>query len=244
MARRERLTIDELSRETEVSSRNIRYYQTRGLLPAPTVKGRTGYYDDRHVERLELIQELQNEGLNLQAISWLLGGSGAVASEELRALKRSVLDSWITDEPVEVEPRSLRRQIDVDDDRFDALEDRAMTLGLLERTDAGTYRVLLPGVLAAGGELAEMGVSFERALDVLEEMRDHAAAVADAYVRIFDEAVVAPWDARGRPEKEFAAVTDAVDRLRPLAGEALLGVFRQVMSEVIADRLAEAVVEE
>lgn len=243
MARRERFTIDELSHHTEVSSRNIRYYQTRGLLPAPTVKGRTGYYDQRHVERLELIQELQNEGLNLQAISWLLGGAGAVASDQLRALKRSVLDSWITDEPVEVDEKSLRRQTDVDDERFQSLVERALELGLLEERDDDGYLVLLPGVLAAGAELAGMGVTFERALDVLEEMRTHARAVADAYVRIFDEAVVAPWDARGRPEKEFQAITESVDRLRPLAGEALLGVFRQVISEVIATRLAETVPE-
>lgn len=239
MARRERLTIDELSHQTEVSSRNIRYYQTRGLLPAPTVKGRTGYYDERHVERLDLIAELQGEGLNLQAISWLLGGSGAVASDELRALKRSVLDSWVTDEPVEISVKNLRRQAGNDDEDFEALEERAIGLQLLERVDDDTYRVLLPGVLAAGAELANMGVGFDRALDVLEEMRGHASSIAASYVRIFDEAVVAPWDARGRPEGEFAAIGEAVDRLRPLAGEALLGVFRQVIGDVIADTLAE-----
>ena len=56
-----RLTIDELAHATGVSSRNIRYYQTRGLLPPPAVEGRLGYYDRRHVERLRLIQELQAE---------------------------------------------------------------------------------------------------------------------------------------------------------------------------------------
>ncbi len=70
--RAKQLTIDELAQESGVSSRNIRYYQTRGLLPPPELSGRLGYYDRRHLERLALIQELQSEGLNLQAIGWLL----------------------------------------------------------------------------------------------------------------------------------------------------------------------------
>jgi hypothetical protein len=51
---------------------------------------------------LKLIQELQAEGLNLQAIGWLLGGAGGVDSDELRRLKRSMLDSWVGDEPIEL----------------------------------------------------------------------------------------------------------------------------------------------
>jgi DNA-binding transcriptional MerR regulator len=242
VARKERMTIDELAHEVGVSSRNIRYYQTRGLLPPPTVRGRTGYYGDRHVERLRLIQELSNEGLNLQAIGWLLGGASAVDSEELRRLKRAVLDGWVVEEPLEVSRKELIRGFGVGDTGIDdPLIERAVELELIAPTDdPDRWQVLLPVVLAAGTELREMGAEVARSLDVLEVMREHAQAVADAYVQLFDEAVLAPWDARGRPADEWHETREAVERVRPIAGEALLAVFRQVMAEAVAERIVGA----
>jgi len=241
MASKQRMTIDELTQQTGVSSRNIRYYQTRHLLPAPTVKGRTGYYDDRHVERLTLIQELQAEGLNLQAIGWLLGGSAGVASDELRRLKRAVLDGWVTDEPIEVDGPTALDGLGITIDQVDEeTARRAIGLGLAEPIGNGEmWRILLPAVLAAGKELREMGVPTERMLDVLATMREHAQAVARTYVRLFDEAVLAPWDARGRPAEEWPAIREAVERIRPLAGQALLAVFNQVMSQAVAGSVEE-----
>ena len=53
------LTIDELARETGMTVRNIRAHQSRGLLPPPEVRARTGYYGPDHAARLTLIKELQ-----------------------------------------------------------------------------------------------------------------------------------------------------------------------------------------
>ena len=66
------LTIDELAREAGVTSRNIRAYQTRGLLPSPRMEGRVGYYDDNHLARLRYIASLQERGFSLAAIQCLL----------------------------------------------------------------------------------------------------------------------------------------------------------------------------
>ena len=238
MARRDQLTIDDLAATTGVSSRSIRYYQTRSLLPPPRVKGRQGFYDQRHVDRLALIGELQEEGLNLQAIGWLLGGGGGVDSDELRRLKRAVLDGWVSEEPMRISEKELAKAL-AQREWDDAVMQRAVALGLLDPVDGeDAFDVRLPSVLAAGGELGEMGLSPDRLLDVLEEMRASARAVAEAYVKVFDEAVLAPWDARGRPEDEWASIREAVDRIRPLAGEALLAVFRQMMADIIAEQIA------
>ena len=48
-------TIDQLAAHTGVPSRTIRFYQSRGALPAPVRRGRKAYYGPTHVERLELI---------------------------------------------------------------------------------------------------------------------------------------------------------------------------------------------
>src|SRR2546428_10531477 len=66
------LTIDELAHRTGMTVRNIRAHQSRGLLPPPEVRARTGYYGTEHVARIELIRELQGEGFNLESIRRLL----------------------------------------------------------------------------------------------------------------------------------------------------------------------------
>ena len=58
------LTIDQLAQRTGMSARNIRAHQSRGLLAPPTLRGRTGYYNDEHVARIELIQRLQADGFH------------------------------------------------------------------------------------------------------------------------------------------------------------------------------------
>lgn len=242
LRRRRELTIDELAHETGVSSRNIRYYQTRGLLPPPQVKGRSGVYGQQHIDRLALLDELKAEGLNLQAINFLLGGGENVDNEELRGLKRAILDSWGTSEPVEMTLEDLAAQLDIEDDEeLGAYFERALGLGMLQDTDEdGTVRVLLPDILTAGRELMSMGVGFDRALDVLATIREHAGAIAEAYVEMFDEAVLAPWDARGRPDEEWRDIRESVERLRPIAGDALLAVFNQLIAEAITQSLTSA----
>jgi DNA-binding transcriptional MerR regulator len=60
--------IDELAEETGISSRTIRYYQQEGLLPKPVNRGKFAYYNEDHLKRLKLIQELKNNFLPLKEI--------------------------------------------------------------------------------------------------------------------------------------------------------------------------------
>ena len=73
----DRITIGELADRTGMSVRNIRAHQSRGLLAPPRVQGRTGYYDQGHVDRIELIRELQEEGFNLEAIRRIIADAVA-----------------------------------------------------------------------------------------------------------------------------------------------------------------------
>ena len=67
------LTIEELAAETGMTVRNIRSHRARGLLPAPEVRDRVGYYGQPHLARLRMIQELPADGFNLKGIERLLG---------------------------------------------------------------------------------------------------------------------------------------------------------------------------
>jgi hypothetical protein len=71
------------------------------------------------------------------------------------------------------------------------------------------------------------------ALDVVEELRRHAQAVARAYVRLFLDHVWRPFEEAGSPEAEWPRVSEAFERLRPLASESLLAIFQLTMTETV-----------
>ena len=92
------LTVEQLAYETGMSVRNIRNHQSRGLLPPPEVRARTGYYGPEHVARLRLIQEMQGEGFKLSAISRLIGEHGADA-DRFVGLRQAVTAPFATEAP-------------------------------------------------------------------------------------------------------------------------------------------------
>src|SRR6266568_8503418 len=66
------IPIDELAARVDMSPRNIRAHQSRGLLPPPIRKGRVACYGEEHEDMLLRIKELQARGYNLAAIDALL----------------------------------------------------------------------------------------------------------------------------------------------------------------------------
>jgi DNA-binding transcriptional MerR regulator len=65
------LTVDQLARLAGTTTRNIRAFQTMGLLPRPVLSGRTGIYRQEHLDRLRTILRLQAQGFSLGALASL-----------------------------------------------------------------------------------------------------------------------------------------------------------------------------
>src|SRR3954465_1428317 len=78
------LTIDQLAQKTGMTVRNLRAHQSRGLLPPPEVRGRTGFYGPEHIARVELIKEPQADGFNLDLIRKLLDGAAGQSTQLLK----------------------------------------------------------------------------------------------------------------------------------------------------------------
>jgi DNA-binding transcriptional MerR regulator len=74
------LTITELAERVGMTARNIRAYQSRGLVHSPRIQGRIARYGGDHVARLELISSLQGEGFTLAAIKRLIDTPDSYAS--------------------------------------------------------------------------------------------------------------------------------------------------------------------
>lgn len=224
------LTIDELARHSGMTARTLRAHQSRGLLPPPTVRARTGYYGADHVARLELIKELQDDGLTLDAIKQLLDSTGGSTEEVLRFTRR--LRGLFYEEE--------RQIVDLDElaERWGrpgsgALR-RALELGLLRDLGDGRFEESSPRLSRAVQELSGIGVGLDEILDASEELRSLVDGVAELYIDIFLDAVWLPFEAEGKPDERWPAVHDRLERLQSLAEESLLAMFELVIAERIA----------
>jgi DNA-binding transcriptional MerR regulator len=229
------LTIDELARRAGMTVRNVRAHQSRGLLPPPEIRGRTGYYGVEHVDRLELIKDLQAEGFSLEVIGRILERSpGATAAEVLR-FTRALTEPFGDEQPEIVTQEEL---LDHWGGQLSPkLAERVQKLGFVRAIGDGRYEILSPRLYAASEELGRLGIPLETALDVTATVKRHAQGVADEYVKLFLEKIWRPFEEAGEPESRWPEVREAFERLRPLAVESLVAIFQIVMTEAVEKAL-------
>jgi len=224
-----KMTIGELARRTGMTIRNIRAHQTRGILPPPEVHGRTGYYTEDHVARIELTREMQAEGLNLEAIRRVLESSEG-SSREIIDFARAVRAPFEDETPEIFEERELAGAWGAE--KFDPkLIARIERVGIMRLLPDGKAEVLSPRLQRAGAALIELGVSPQAAVETAETLRSHSEGVARTFVELFVREIWEPFDKAGRPEEDWAKVREALDRMRPLASDALLAMFQITMGE-------------
>ena len=215
------LTIDELARETGMTVRNIRSHASRGLLPPPEVRARTGYYGPDHVARLRLILELQSAGHSLAGIKHLLSSADGSTAEEVLGFARTLLQPYESETPEVVTAEELRERFG---ELPEKLQLKTVRLGAIVPLGEDRFEVPSPALLRAGETLREMGVPAERIIGILEQISRSTDSVAEQFVKLFVEQF---WSG---PEADLGEVREAVERLRPIASEAVVAVFQQRMS--------------
>ena len=232
------MTIEQLAHETGMSVRNIRNHQTRGLLPAPEIRARTGFYGEAHVERLRLIQQMQSEGLKLSAIERLLGGDGDWA-ERFVGLRRAMTA------PLETEAAEIITLAELEA-RFGPISGnarslyKAQKLGVLVNLGDGTFEAPSPSLLRAAEEVVARGVPIDAALKAIERVKRSAESAAETFVRLFMDELWKPFAADGQPDEHWPHITESIERLRPIAVEALLAVFKPAMAAEIEEAFGKA----
>lgn len=240
-----RLRIDELAREAGTTSRNVRAYQARGLLPAPELDGRTGYYGEEHLRRLEIIGDLQKRGFSLEAIrhtldAWSQGGDLA----HLVGF-RNIVAAPLSDE----QPQSLTAE-DVFARFPEAADDpdlvsRAVELGLIDVEEDGTFSAASPFLIEAGAALVSAGVPLEAILDLVEAIRPDLADVAAHFVGLVSDHLAVPALENVSDPEDFNAVIESIRQLRPIALEVVRPMMAREMDAAIENaiqrRAADAV---
>jgi DNA-binding transcriptional MerR regulator len=236
------MTINELAQRTGMTVRNIRAHQTRGLLPPPLVRGRTGYYNQEHVARIELTREMQADGLNLEAIRRVLE-SGNGAATEIFDFTRAIRAPFEEEAPEIIELKELidlwRKE--VEEGKGVEMMERGEKLGVVRALPQGQVEVISPRMLQAGAALAELGIGADAVFLVAEKLRREVDNIARVFVGLFLAEVWEPFEAEGRPEGDWPKVREALDRTRPLGADVLMGVFQIAMAEATDKAMARTI---
>jgi len=196
-------TVEALSAATGVSVRNIRAYQTGGLLPPPRLQGRLGLYDDQHVAKLSLIRDLRQQGFKLDTIKGLLDQAPGGAWGEYALIGQLFSKTFFT---VERPQRKALRDMAVHWGEGASEADRARLAsnGLYRAVDADNVEMLSPALERIGIQLAEMRVPLNLVLDLQDTLVSHARVIAQAYVeKLFLQEVL-----RMAHEAEVAGAVD------------------------------------
>jgi DNA-binding transcriptional MerR regulator len=213
----ELLTIDQLAARTGLTVRNIRSHVTRGLLPPPLLKGRTGFYGLQHVARLQLVTSLQEQGFNLAAITKLVSGLAA---------------PWLT-EPAEIwNEAELAAGFGLMPDP--ELVQRLRKLGVLDRMPDGLIEVRNPAIIRVGRRLAELGYGIEDLMTVLRVLMQQSRVVAEAFVQMFLDVQWKDYVEAGMPAERLPGLQSLIEQLQPLASQAVIAAFQQAMTDATA----------
>lgn len=230
-ALRELMTLDELCNRVGMSVRNVRFYTTRGLVPPPIRRGRSGYYSPEHVVRLELVAELQAHGFTLSAIEKYVSRIPEDASPADIALQRSMLTPWMSEAPevvtrAELEERAGRS---LTADELEALQ----IMGIVR--PAGRRFEVVRSYLSVGMGLIETGYPMDAALAVQKVYAAHGRAIAEELDQIFRTMVMPTFKEKGLQAEQIQAV---VERLKPLSISALVAAYEIAVDEMKRESIA------
>ncbi|WP_460852429.1 MerR family transcriptional regulator [Nocardioides montaniterrae] len=213
------VSLTELATRLDLSVRTIRFYQSRGLIPPPIRRGRSGYYDDGHIARLELIQELQRHGLTLGAIERFVANIPHDASPDEIALARTMAAPPQSDDPVEL----TKAELDARSGRALSPEDLATlnALGVVRRR--GSAYLVFEAQLSSGLRLLDLGFPREVALASAAIYQEHGEQMAKELWDVINDQLAPRYD-------DAAHLREIMLRLRPLSVGGLVTAYESAIA--------------
>jgi DNA-binding transcriptional MerR regulator len=228
------MTIDELARRAGASTRTVRLYQTKSLLPPPRIVGRVGYYSELHVTRLRLIERLQRRGFSLAGIAELLRmWQEGKSIDELLGAEAALMAPWNEEQPERISAESFATRFPMLAERSD-LQDRASALGVMRQEPDGDYTLVMPTLLTFGDELVRRGIPVEVAVEQLELLKEDSRRIAERFWRLFS-AHLLPGVVSGSPAELISRLATSSTRLRPAVRALVLTTFMSAMDDVIRE---------
>jgi DNA-binding transcriptional MerR regulator len=219
------LTIDELAARAGVTVRTVRFYGTKGLLPPPVIgPRRVGHYNEEHLARLALIEELRRQGMTLAAIERYLRQLPADLSAHDLAIHRAVVASWAPEALESVDREGLQGQAGRTLSEEDV--DRLVAMDIVAREN-GSFRVDC-GLLRLGVELLDVPLSQETIMAARTTLIEHSRAAAHELSRLLRDAVA---------ERDAEDVKSLSAHMHPLVVQALLTTFQRSLRQELREWL-------
>ena len=237
MAEAQEFTVDQLAQDAEIPVSTVRMYQQRGLIDPPEKRGRVGFYNSKHRERLALIASLQDRGFSLAAIkqaldSWETGGS---LNELLDVgnLSPSLDSTEIRLDPAELAKRFAGVELTQSDIQ------RAVEVGLIKIE--GTEIVITNGpFLEIGPAVAEAGLPVSVMLDEYETLSGEVEQIAARFREIFENHLWSNFVDDGMPVDEIGQLTEKASQLTQLATATVTAEFNARFAGFVAEYVAIA----
>ncbi|MCW2830018.1 MAG: hypothetical protein JWP31_710 [Aeromicrobium sp.] len=234
----EEFTVDELASRAQMTVRNVRAYAGRGLIEAPRLAGRTGYYTREHLQRLQLIRQLLERGLTLAAIEKaILHAPHAAAGHTLDLM--TILDLPDDSEPEVMSREDLAALAGVE--RDDALIESLVGLRLVEKLEGDRLRLVEPAIVRAGTAAVTLGLAPETVVALFPLLREHLRTIADAFVREVVTELIQPFIDADLPEDDWPRIITLVESLLPIASQVTLGIFRSEIRRSIDREIGEQI---
>jgi DNA-binding transcriptional MerR regulator len=218
--------IDELARAAGTTTRNVRVYRDRGLLPPPLRVGRIALYNDTHLTRLRLITSMLNRGYNLAHVGEMLSAweQGKNLGDVL-GLETALVGTWAAEKP-ETMSRSQAERLIADPAAFD----RLVALGLIRVTD-DRATVTRPKLIEAFNEVRQYGISIHKLIDVHEQVLPHIEEISRILVRAGAEHV-AEHIKPGQALPDDVQIAELLTMLVRLRTQAVISVTGTLASSI------------
>src|SRR5690349_4497571 len=202
--------VEELAARTGVPVRTTREYQAWRVLHPPEKRGRVGWYDESHLERLHAIARLQQRGYSIAGIRDLL--EAWETGSELRDVLGGVdpRPEGLDETPAVVTELTLRRLLPEGSD-VGTVAESLIDAGVLARGGSDLV-ASSPALLVLVGDTLRAGLSEDEALRLARAIVDATASASDAIA-----AAVSAVVSRG----DLGDIEPVLRRGRLLVGRAL-----------------------
>lgn len=231
------MTIDQLAQSVSMSSRNIREWQRQGLLPPPTRRGRVGIYSDEHVARIRRVQQLHSDGFPLDLIRRMID-TGIGNESDIRHLAAEVLAPFSTAGPTSVSRAELESRLGA------GAAAQLAKLGLIADADGDPVSVCDAEALDLIEGLTGIGVSLERLVATLVDVREHQRCIADGILRAYAEDVWEPFVSSKFAAPDWSSLADHAGRGRRFVSALLThlqqAAFDDAAASVMLSEVGEA----
>src|SRR5947209_5726675 len=232
--------IEDLARLAGTTTRNMRVYRDRGLLPPPLRVGRIALFNDTHLTRLRLITSMLNRGYNIAHVREMLSAweEGKNLGDVL-GLESAIVGTWTTEKSQTLSLAEAQRLIN-DAKAFDRLVELQVI-----RVDGSQATITRRRLIEAFNEIRGYGVSMDKLIDLHEHIVPLIDQISEMLVRASAEHVadrIKPREALPA-DTEIAELITMLVRFRTQAVASVTATFASSIETTIESLVSQLLAE-